>query len=126
MNADFPDLLACVIGYLETATGVRATADVPEDLTSPVLVVEEVGGADDDITDSASFDVSSFAPTYDVARANASRARQAVRAIGGTGTPLLDSGETVTRPTRRDYENPDVERIIGTYRVTARRPVPLD
>lgn len=117
----FPDTMAVVIDYLETKISVRTSADVPEDLTIPALVVQEVGGEDDSITDSTSLDVSAFAPTYAAARSLAEQARLALAQVAGRWSPLIDHVETVTRPTRRDYENPGVERIVATYRVTARR-----
>ena len=126
MEPDFIDLHAAIISRLQGKFGtVRVSSKIPNDLTTPAVVVMDAGGTDDGFNETAYFDVQTFAPNRDAAWALASTARKEMQALSGTdlskdGRELFDRVQTTRRPSRVSYSNPDVTRYVGTYAVTVR------
>ena len=122
----YPDMHALVVRYL-LGLGHNVTGSIPADLSGPepVVVVLDVAGSDDGLTDEALYDVQVFHPNRDVAWDTSETIRQQLRKLAGHdpsagGNELVDTVDTVSRPTRRSYGNPDVNRYVATYRIRAR------
>ena len=112
---DWPDIEALVVQRLSALvlpvmdpTGTRGLSvgvltDVLEPGSTWFVRVSIVGGGDDGFTERVVLDVEAFAPTRAGAMDLAAAARRATLALAGTaepdGTGLVDTVETVQRPT---------------------------
>lgn len=123
---DFADLQAIIVGWLQRETGVRTSGSIPDDLTSPALVVFDLPGDDyDGLAEEQDFEVQAFAGSRDAARTLAGQARAALRRLGGRdtkddGSHLVDWVKCRTTPSHATYENPNVVVFGALYRVAAR------
>ncbi|NNG20498.1 hypothetical protein HJ590_13165 [Naumannella sp. ID2617S] len=120
----WPQLEAVIPPRLTEALGVDSGPVTPGDL-SIFLRVSVASGTDDGFNDSTLVDVEAFAPTRSGAINLAEDARGVMLALGGTdrstsGDQLIDKVETATRPAWVDYRNPNVHRVVASYRVTTR------
>jgi len=120
----FADVESLLVTYLETATGKRVVTELPTLLEAamPIYRVTGIGGTDDTVTDRARVNVESFAALRADAYDMAEIARQAMRSAAHTLLSgwLIDTVETLSRPTWIDYANDHVQRFIATYEVTSR------
>jgi hypothetical protein len=130
--AAFPDAEHVVMDAL--ADLVDDPADVvtviPSDLQDRitagrhVIRVRVIGGSDDRINDHPRVDVETFAGTRAVAWPLAETIRQ--RFISGpqrTAHGIIDRATTEVGPQEITYDDPDVRRVIATYRLSTRRRV---
>jgi hypothetical protein len=116
------------VAWLEAKTGVRAVTELPNLLEAalPITRVTCIGGVDDKITDTARITVESFAALRPDARDQAETARAwmldlaHVQVATGTDRWVIDTVETLARPTWADYANDRVHRFIATYELTSR------
>lgn len=125
----FVDAEALLADYLETATSIRTGTALPEKLEEalPICRVTGIGGTDDRITDRVRVTVESFAALRTDAHDQAEAARMLMLALahtqlrdaGGSGW-VIDTVETLSRPTWIDYANDHVQRFIATYELTSR------
>lgn len=121
---NWPDLEEIIPRCLTAALGVESGTDTFDDL-SVFNRISIVGGPDDGFVESALVDVESFAPTREGARNLAEDTRQVVLSLAGTdasdtGSELIDTVRTETRPRWVNYRNPDLQRYVGSYRITTR------
>jgi len=120
----FADIEALVVGYLENTTGTRTVTTLPTLLEAgmPIYRVTVVGGVDDTITDRVRLTVESFAATRAASYDLAETGRQALHTMAHTLVSgwLIDTVETVARPTWIDYANDHVQRFIAMYEVSSR------
>lgn len=123
----WPDAEAVVMTMLEgIATTVTST---PPEITSPVIRVQRVGGADDYITDYPTMAVAVLYPLQaegDTAAAwtMAEHVRQKILASPATqvGAVLVDRATTVTPAAQQPYDNPGIRFIPAIYQLEWRRP----
>lgn len=120
----WPQLERVIPPRLTEALGIEAGPATPADL-SIFLRVSIASGSDDGLNDSTLVDIEAFAPTREGAYNLADDARAVMLAMGGTdrsrdGNELIDTVLTATRPTWVDYRNPNVHRVVASYRVTTR------
>lgn len=120
----WPQLEVVIPPLLTEALGIDAGPVTPSDL-SLFLRVSVASGADDGFNDSTLVDVEAFAPTRGGATNLAEDARAVMLTLGGTdrsqaGDELIDRVETATRPVWVDYRNPNVHRVVASYRVITR------
>lgn len=87
--------------------------------------VTVTGGTDDDVTDWANVDLEAFSTDRGRARDLAEACRKAMKAAAhkdpSGDNRLLDTVDTVQRPTWRDYGNPRVQRFTMVFTVSSRR-----
>ncbi len=124
MTRQFADLESLVVTYLEANTATRAVTTLPTLLEAamPIYRVTGIGGVDDKISDRVRLNVESFAALRATSYDMAEIARQAMRSMAHTLVSgwLIDTVETLSRPTWIDYQNDHVQRFIATYEITTR------
>jgi hypothetical protein len=89
-----------------------------------VIRVRRIGGSDDRISDYPRVDVETFGATRADAWPLAESIRQ--RLISGpqrTAHGLIDRATTEVGPQEIPYDDPDVRRVLATYRLSTRRRV---
>lgn len=132
-DVDFPDVHDVLITYLEgELAGPLVDTEKPEQIPADGAVrVLRVGGRDDTITDYPRVEIACYAHTFDEARHLGERCRQYLLVLGGQGVygvpghdrpVLVDRCRTDTPPEPVPYDNPDVDRHVGYYRLELRRP----
>lgn len=92
----------------------------------PFVLVECIGGDDDQITDTSHLDVQTFAATKTAAGLLARQVQQRFLAapLVVPGHGALDLGETLTKPRYLPYvDAPPPWRYVASYTVQMRRPV---
>lgn len=122
------DVEELVIAYLGQ-TFVNVGVDMPPIPPLPFYLVTRIAGVDDWITDCATVQIDAFAAT----RTGASDAARAMHKLMNpwvltaklaftlsTGTAFIDRIATVETPVWRDYENPNLQRYCGRYRIDLR------
>lgn len=131
LRGGFPDIEAVVCIMLEDSQGVPAYTRVPEAMPPVHFEVKRIEGNNDEFQDYPVVEVQAIAVASadvpnarDVAFALAENARQVIMASrrSNVGGALVDDSEDITPPVERPDENPDVRRVVGTYRFTMRRP----
>lgn len=120
------DAQARLIQGIAPALGsVPVTGRVPDDLTSPAVVVAQGrAGKFDGITSTAYLDVKCYHPSRDGAVALSRQARaamlnQAHTAASEAGDQLVDVVAVETEPVEMFY-SPDVTLYVATYRIASR------
>lgn len=129
--AAFPDVEAIAMSLLDPVAPGRVYQTTPGEITSPLVQVLRVGGADNGITDAPLLFVACYGTGddgYTEAKVMAEQCRQVILAAPGTGVTvdgqlvLIDSARTATPPAETQRDNPDLRRKTATYRLTYRRP----
>jgi hypothetical protein len=126
----FPDAEDVVMALLESLATTTTSTPVTLEDDGPVIKVTRVGGTDDGITDRPLVEVACFATTYEAARQLGRQVLVTTLASVNTkvvtpdypGGVLVDVAETASSPQRVPYDNPDLQRKIGTFRFAWRRP----
>ncbi|MEU9199018.1 hypothetical protein [Streptomyces sp. NPDC048332] len=122
--------LAVMTGLRPHLPGVRVADELPDQLETrlPLDWVQVAGGADDQVTDTATVDVHSFAATRAAAWDLAERTRTAMHALAATHNPgqkvVIDDVTTAERPVLVPYGNPALRRAVATYTVSTRERAP--
>lgn len=123
----WPNLELAVIRHLSSVLPGRVVTRLPSDLVGalPVTRVRRGPGGDDKVTDRPTLDVETFAPRNDLNQLweVAEQTRQVLHAMAGSNVDghLVDVVSTASGPTQVNYQNPDVERLVATYRIALRR-----
>lgn len=118
--------LAVITGIGPGLPGVRVTDELPDKLETrlPLVWVQVAGGADDQVTDTVTVDVHSFAATRGATWALAELTRTAMHALTATHVPgqkaVIDDVTTAERPALVPYGNPALRRAVATYTVSMR------
>lgn len=108
-----------------------AVTRAPDPLPEVIILVQRVGGPNDDHTDWPVIEVSVLASMTatqttprEVAWTLGEQCRQILLAATRTvwAGALIDSVETVTPVTQHPDDNPDVRRVVATYELEMRRP----
>jgi hypothetical protein len=125
--APFADAEAVVMALLASLGTTVSTT--PAQITSPIIRVERVGGADDLVTDYPRIDVSVLYPIAqdgDTAAAwtLAELCRQTMLAARNTTVSgaLIDNCENATPPQLLPWDDPNLRLISATYQLALRRP----
>jgi hypothetical protein len=96
----------------------RVFADPPR----RVIRVRCIGGSDSRFFDNPRVDVEVFAATRATAMPLAETIRQRlISKPRRTAFGVIDRAETEVRPQEIPYEDPDIRRILATYRLSLRR-----
>lgn len=128
----FADVEALVIAFLEEEAETRTLAELPAEITEPLIQVLVFGGADTSpATDLVNIDVDVYVPPGSDGEPAAPAAHdlaELVRhlmlnqlpgtttAVGGaTGT--VTTVRTIARPIRRPYDESGVRRVHASYAV---------
>lgn len=122
VQPNWPDVEDVMIAMLSS---VATTVTVlPPDMTQPVIQVNRVGGPADLITDTPTVVVGCYAPDRATAMANAKACQQIVLASRRKrfADGVVDTASVVAGIQTIPYEDPNVKRVIATYRLAFRRP----
>lgn len=119
----WPDAEAVALDIL-TPTGATVVTATDENLEPPVIQVARIGGSDDGVTDRPRVEVEVFGGTRAQAWQLTEECRQLIHATSGTTVNgvLCDRAVTETPAQGLPYPNPDVRRVVATYRLDFRRP----
>lgn len=120
---EYADLELLVISWLRAETGRPASLTLVDfSSTAPRNRITAASGLDDTVTESVLVDVESFGRSREEAKDLAFASRLAMLRLQGdiSGGWLVDRVRVAVRPTRRSYDNPDVHRVVATYRVEIR------
>lgn len=124
----FPDLELGLVDLFASLVPAGYTGtDTPADLEQrlPYVRVNRIGGRDDGVTDSGSYDVDFFAASRASAVALADQGDDLLRDARTAGDFLIDNVRTDVGLRRLPWPNPKVRRRSATYTVSARRlPTP--
>ncbi|MEU6872391.1 hypothetical protein [Streptomyces sp. NPDC046751] len=118
--------LAVITGLRPHLPGVRVVDELPDQVEKvlPVVQVRVVGGADDQVTDTATVDVQCFAATRGGMWQLTEQTRTAMHALTATHVPgqaaVIDAVTTAARPAEVPYGNPALRRAVATYTVATR------
>lgn len=117
--ADIEDIVLEMLASVGST--VLATPDV---ITPPLVVVRRTGGFDDQITDTPRVQVECFGYTRRQTADMAEACRQIILAAPGTGyaRTSIDATWTEAAPSYVNYGDRNIQRYVGTYRISLRRP----
>lgn len=129
--AAYVDIEAALISYLPTkVTYARYAVATPGDLLAklPFVQIRRVGGADNNISDTAVVDIDSITatdptnPNYAQARQLAEDIRAAMKSLRHTkvGNVFIDDVDVITAPIWIDYEDEHVNRFVASYQIISR------
>lgn len=117
--ADIEDIVLEMLASVGST--VLATPDV---ITPPMVVIRRTGGFDDMITDTPRVQVECFGSTRRQTADMAEACRQIILAAPATGYAgtSIDATWTEAAPTYVNYGDRTIQRYVGTYRISLRRP----
>lgn len=122
------DVEELVVNYLSQSFS-NVGVEMPTVPPMPFYLVTRISGGDDMITDHPVVSVHAFAATRtaasDAARAmhllmNPNTFTAKIAFTLSSGTAFIDRIMTVETPAWRDYENPNLQRYCGRYRIDLR------
>ncbi|GAA2812793.1 hypothetical protein [Saccharopolyspora taberi] len=119
----FPDAERVVMALLgDLATVVVVT---PREIIEPLIQVHRAGGSDNGVTDVARLETECIALSRHDAWRLAEAVRQRILNSGATvhGGALIDRTAVEIAPQQIPDENPDIRRVVATYRLSMRRPL---
>jgi hypothetical protein len=119
----FPDAERVAVELLHPLA--PAMVVTPRQITEPIIQVRRVGGTDDGVTDFARIEVGCIAFTRHEAWHLAEAVRQRILNARATvhGGALIDRTAVEIAPQQIPDENPDIRRVVATYRLSMRRPL---
>lgn len=119
----FPDAEGVMLALLAPVASTVVVSPVAMD--EPLIQVRRTGGSDDGVTDHARIEVECVAFDRHNAWRLAECVRQRVLAAGATvqDGALIDRTTVETAPQQVPEDNPDIRRVVATYRLAMRRPL---
>lgn len=120
--AAFPDIERILGDLLADLGTVGSETNIDLQTRLPYIRVHRIGGADDRITDPARVDIDVYAADATAAKAVTETIRQ--RLISGpsaTAHGIIDRAWTESGPQTAPTDDPNLRRVITTYRISMRR-----
>ncbi|TDC92355.1 hypothetical protein E1161_13355 [Saccharopolyspora aridisoli] len=119
----FPDAEQVVMALLEPLATVVVVS--PREISNSLIQIHRAGGADDGVTDIARLETECIACSrHDAWRlAEAVRQRVLNAAASVHAGALIDRTAVEIAPQQVPDDNPDIRRVVATYRLSMRRPL---